>query len=379
MLLPNLLQNVRIFHKTIDFLKVKITKDLYAYFEDSSPIVYNNMTFLDLDLKYYSGLCLFDTFYIINFGKIWTSKHRFDIVDVDKNKVWNIIYAIREYKSNISYIEFSWYFFKSTDTGFIVPSSPLWLASRYNHLDSFLNLLKVGLNDNKLIKRIDYNIDIIGLECFQVLKLLKEDKDYKNSTVFWLTAFDKIKLNQNKGILSHWEVATGYTIKGAYNNLIIYDKILDILENYFKRLSNWVNLYQSYLDSKEPITRIEVQKKWESFYHINDSSLSYFFNNIESLFFDYLIQFFVLDLRNISEVKIPSLNWKSNFLAKKKKGLKFLHSLNMFKAYANNLKLLVWDDGFNKIVLESYPLLQNKTILDYENYIDTSDLFYWIK
>jgi len=155
-------------------------------------------------------------------------------------------------------------------------------------------------------------------------------------------------------------------------------KTLDILENYLNRKVNWVNPYRDYIDSDTPIVRIELTKKWESFTNISDNSIDYIFDNIDSLYFDYLKRFFIVDFSKMSVTPVKKLNWKKNFIAKKKKELKLFHSITMLKAYIWNIKNILWEDWFEKFLFNEFPELQNKNQLDYMSELDISDFFHWI-
>jgi len=351
-------RKLTIINRKIDFYKIKINDDLLKYIEDKSYRIYNNLTFRDFKLDEFDWLVLFDKFIIVNFGTIWNTKQRFDILDFDLNKVWNIIYALVDYKSNISYLELSW----------------LFCNSYMDYKEDFFKFLHINTKINWILKKIDFKIDVVGKETFQIIQFMK-DKDYKNALVEWLSAFDKKKVLDTKGLIKYWKVITWLTIKGTYNNLVIYDKILDILDNYLSRQIDWVNPYQEYLDSNLPITRIEVSKKWESFQHIANNSIDWIEKNIEALYFDYLKGFFVVDFRKICIWTIESLNGKTNFIAKKQKELKLIHSLNMFQAYGRNLKYLLWQSGFEKETFKYFPELENRNILDYTDNIDIKDYF----
>jgi hypothetical protein len=67
-----------------------------------------------------------------------------------------------------------------------------------------------------------------------------------------------------------------------------------VLDQHKKTKINGENPYKDYLNSNVPITRNELSKK--KFDNLRNNSINWIFDNIESLFFDYLLWFFEIDL-----------------------------------------------------------------------------------
>jgi len=353
-------QKFYIFYKNLDWLKIKLVKANLNDFVEVCPHIHNSFDFrTKKNINEFSYYPLFDWINIINYWKIGTSKRRFDLVDDSLNKFGNIIFAIKEYKSNISFIELSWLFFKEY----------------FDYFDKLIDLLCIDRTQNWLVKTVDYCIDLCGIEVFDIIEFLKQEKDYKGMFVEWLSATDLKKIIDKKWLIKYWKQITWLTMKGTYNDLKIYDKILDILDNYMHRKINWVNPHNSYINSDLPITRIELRKKWECFLHIRDNSLNFILDNIEKLFFDYLRYTFNFDFQKVSFLPIESLNWKKIFLAKEVKRKKLFHSILMFKSYWKNIIDLLWQKEFEKFCLQTFPDLQNKDLLQYWDIFELHDFF----
>lgn len=371
-------QKIQIIYKNIDFVKLKITNDLLPFFLSKSSKEYDKFTFSDLRMKDFTWYKIFDKYFIVNFWEISNkTKHRFDIVDKDKNKYWNIIFTLKEYKSNIPYLELWGLFFKTNDVQVNENDEKLPYMLRFDLFHEFLEYFSISTKERSVIKNLQFCCDFSGREVFQILKYLKKWKDYKKVPVLDLTAFDYKKLMQKEGRIEYWKVTTGLTIPWTYNKLIVYDKILEQLQVYLWRLINWVNPYQDYINSDVPICRIEVEKKSAAFSHIEDNSMEWIFENIEALYFDYLTRYFKIDFRKFSTISIENLNWKTNHFAKKKKEMKLLHSMNMFNAYSKNLQVLMWKWAFEKYCLSKFPDLQQKHITDYLDEFEILDHLYF--
>lgn len=361
--------DVKIIYKKIDFLVVKIlfkNKNLLEIQENIKFCYpYNELVQSDADMKkLYNSLILFDKFVLVySWFAFSEQKILYNIYDFDKNKIWQLTFKNdKKLKSNnnvMNSLELSWLFFKCYS----------------DYLDNFFNFFWIQKDQKNIIRRLDYCVDFQWIEVFELLDYIKNI--YKKSkTVNWLTSTDVKMLKENNIDIKNWKQEIYKNFFSTHNDLKIYDKILDILDNYKNRKVDWVNPYQYYLDSDFPITRIELKKK--KFNNLTDDSLNWVFNNIEYLFFDYLLRYFEIDLSLYVWVD-NSLNWKKIFLAKEEKSKKLFHSITMFLAYAKNIENLTSRENLFKIILKNYPDLEKISALDlmdeFEQYEFLDELF----
>lgn len=386
--------DIKILCSRLDFLTLKIQKNLFIIqkIENFLTIIYDhddirNINNLDL---LHNKLILFDKYYIFfTWYAFWEQKKVYWIYDKDKNKIWQIILINENIKKKnknvINTLEFKWLFFKCY----------------IDDIFKFYDFFSISVYANWIVKRLDYCIDIQGIEVFQLDEYIKSiHKNRKNVNALTWTdkkkllesdLFEKIKnkiINKKRLTTSdynyiintnidfeYWKQKTYIDFKSSHNDLKIYDKILDLLDNHLKRRVDWVNPYQDYLDSSLPITRIEVKKK--KFQNLTNNSIDWLTKNIEPLFFDHLLRYFKIDLSLYLGLDI-TLNWKKIFLASEKKQKSLYHSMIMARAYMDNIKNLSDDNNLYDFIYKSYPELENIRPLDLMSSLDVSDLFLWI-
>lgn len=364
---------IKIIYQNIDYLTIKIEKNENLYKKLNSLPQYNHQEIKqnNINIKnifHYKML----NYYIINLWIIFNwQKHIYWIYDSDNNKIWSITYIDENIKKNnhnvINTIELTWLFFKCYK----------------NDLDNIFNFLNIDKKENNIIKRLDYCVDFLWIEVFQLLEYLKsihKKTDLKKSkNVIWLTATDlkqnEVKFNSD---LRYWNQETYKNFLWTLNDLKIYDKILDLLQpDLLKRKVKWENPYYKYINSNLPITRIELKKKSASFTKMNNNSYEYLSENIEVLFFDYLLKFFDIDLSILIWDSV-SLNWKkTNFLAKEKKDKSILRCIQMIKANIKTLENITWKEHVIKILDSIYPWdINTLPYLDqFESYELITDIF----
>lgn len=357
--------DIKIIYSKIDWVTLKITNlnQNLSYIKENIKIIHTFDYIFDKNTditKLHNTKIIFNKFIIVfAWLTFWNQKLLYDIYDFSKNKIWQIVFKneinIKTNKNVINSLQLSWLFFKCYDEHFLELLNYFWISD----------------TKQDIIKRIDYCIDIKWIEVFEILQYLKQIHK-KSKSHYWLTATDKKILLKNKNSdLKYWTQEIYKKFSSEHNTLVIYDKILDILDNYFKRKVNWINPYQSYLDSDLPILRIEYRKT--KFKNLTDNSISWVFQNIEALFFDYLLRYFDIDLSLYQWVD-KTLNWKKIFLAKEEKSKKFYHSLTMFLAYANNLKEMVWENEFYKIIFKNFPNIESTNSLKLLDEFETHEL-----
>lgn len=339
--------SINIIYKNIDFIVLKILEKNNNVKNIENQLVkiywYNDVLDKNIDItSLLNTINLFDKFIIVYSWLAFSEQKKiYNIYDFEKNKIWQLtLKNINKLKSNnnvIDSLELSWLFFKCYN----------------NYYNKFLNYFSISENHNWVLKRLDYCIDIKWIEVYEILNYIKDN--YRNSkNVNWLTWSDLKILKENNTDIQKWRQVTYKNFISTHNDLKIYDKILDILDNYKNRKVNWKNPYQDYLDSDFPITRIELKKK--KFNNLTDNSLKFVFQNIEALFFDYLLRYFEIDLSLFVWQDI-TLNWKKIFLAKEQKSKKLFHSINMLLAYAKNIEEMIWENELFKILYKNYPNL----------------------
>lgn len=267
--------DIKITYQNMDFvvLKLKNKNRNVENIEENIKRVYPYKDLLDKDIeitKIYNTLKLFDKFILTNTWLAFSDQKKlYNIYDFDKNKIWQLTLKNDiKMKSNINVIdslELSWLFFKCYD----------------NYFFDFLEYFWISFEEQGIIKRLDYCVDFQGIEVFEFQEYLK-DLQKKSKIINWLTATDLKALKENNIIIKYWKKEIYINFISNHNDLKIYDKILDILQNYLKRKVNWENPYKDYIDSDFPITRIELKKK--KFDNLTDNSLKWVFQNIEALF-----------------------------------------------------------------------------------------------
>ncbi len=317
---------IKIFDSRVDFLTVKIvkTKSIQFSIEDnlSYPYSTEEINLIDDIFKLNNKLILFNKFIILFTWLAFNNQKKiYWIYDSDKNKIWQIVLKnsskIQTNKNVIDTLEFKWLFCKHYMDCF----------------DDFLNYFWVNKNQSWIVTRLDYCVDFKWIECFELLNYLKfEHKVTQNvnglsssdkqkyydliNSEWYIISKDKKQYLNNHIDFQFWRQPIYKNFRSAHNDLKFYDKILDLLDNHRKRKINWVNPYQDYLDSDNPITRVEVKKK--KFQNLKNNSINWLFENMESLFFDHLLRYMTIDLSLYIWVDV-SLNWKKNFLAEEKK------------------------------------------------------------
>ena len=358
--------DIKIIYSNIDFIRIKlIDDDSLNYIQNTLKTVYNYQDILlnNTDFTKLQNISLFDKKFFIFYSWLtfWNQKKLFDIYDIDKNKIWQIVIKNSDHrkiwKNVINSLELSWLFFKCYESYF------------YNFIEYF----KIDTFQKDILKRVDYCIDVKGIEVQEITQYLKEV--YKKSkNVNWLTHSDKKKLWEINTDLKYWKTETFINFFNSLNDLKIYDKVLDLVDNYMKRKVNWKNPYGDYIDSDLPITRIELKKKWESFSNIQDNSIDFILDHIQEFFYDYLKRYFFIDLSLYKNEDSISLNWKKIYLAKQEKQKKILHSFIMAKAYLKNIEEYTSKKELYKFLFELYPEINTINPLDLLDEFETLEL-----
>lgn len=365
--LSNFLQEYpsKIYYKNIDYLTAEIKeinwniKQIFV----KSYIEYNHKIDIEkkpLHIEFYNHYKILNKFYILNLWIVfWWQKQIFWIYDQDKNKIWSFVYKRPEIQKNnynvYTSLELTWLFFHCYQ----------------KYFDSILDYFGVDRKSNKILKRLDYCLDIVWVEVPQLLTQMKETyHKQKIKNYNWLLNSDKKKLLEKDSELIFWKTETYKKFINNSNTLIIYDKILDVVDNYMKRKIDWVNPYQDYLDSDFPITRIELKKITSAFSKIQDHSIDAMLNRIEADFFDYLKRYFISDFSLLIDINGISLNWKKWYLAKEEKQKNILHSFMMAQSYLKNIEEYTSRDELFRFLLKLYPDIPQKA-----NSLDLLDEF----
>lgn len=351
--------NVSIFYEGIDYLTVKIEfnnsnidyiiNNLYTVYNHKIDICNNNFDNIEL----FDNIKILDKFYLINLWLVfWWQLRLFWIYDFYKNKIWSFVYKL------------PWLLKKNFNVFTSLELTGLFFHNYKDYFDSILNYFWVDRFSNWILKRLDYCIDLINIEVPQLLEFLKPlHKRQRVKNVNWLTNSD-LKLLQEKNFsLQFWKTETYKKFINNSNTLIIYDKILDIVDNYLLRQIDWKNPYKEYLDSNFPITRVELKKTTSSFSKIRNHSVNSMIDNIRPLFFDYLKRYFVFDFSLLTWQKV-SLNWKKRYLAQEKKEIDILRSLQMAKSYLKRVEIVCGKEYLYKFILSLYPELEGINSLD---------------
>lgn len=366
-------QTLNIIYQNIDFLTLKIKEKKEIHFELESKLqhvtldseikswAYTNTTFDNKPLLFQENISikLFD-YFLITFS--WyafnNQKKIYSIYDYDLNKIWQITLlneiAIRWNNNVINSLELKGLFFKSYK----------------NYLNQFLEYFWFSLTDTEVVKRLDYCIDVEWVEVFELQEYLqnkhKKIKSEIIESLTWLEKREYLKWIIKK--IKLWRQETFINLPWSRQDLKIYDKVLDLLQDrMLRRKVKWVNPYLDYYKSKTPITRIELKKKPDSFRDLDKSWLKdlwYILDNANSYFYDSLKKYFEVDFSLITNEEIKTIDRTKNTLAQEKKEENLKHSLNMAKAYLEKLELLLWKKWLFKFIIELYPDFENTNLLD---------------
>ncbi|MCT4617307.1 MAG: hypothetical protein N4A38_03805 [Candidatus Gracilibacteria bacterium] len=338
--------NLEVFYKNIDFLTIWIErKDFTEKLEKLTKVcsyddISNaNNSLTDILLKF-PIVRITDKFFFVFSGLTFNNKKQiYSLYDYDRNKIGQIVLRneeqIKSSEKNIkNQIELSGLFFKCYQ----------------DYLNEFLDKLEVNRYEQDIIGRIDYCVDFKGLEVFKIVKYVS-DRVKKTVKVYNdLPRADRKKLMREKNAeVKYGNQTVGLAIKGSRQDFKVYDKTLDIVENYLKRKVDGKNPHAEYIKSNSPIFRIEVKRKSASMTDLKDNSLNYFFENLEALFFDYIKRYFDIDL-SYFVANLKKVDRSKNFLAQDVKYKKLERTLKMFKAYGETLKL--W--GGNKFLKKKF-------------------------
>lgn len=360
---------INIYYENIDYFtaEIKENNSNIEYILKKLYIPYNHKKDIKKKQKHielYNYILILNKFYLLNLWVIFGWQLQiYWIYDIDKNKLWSFTYKLptspRENYNAFTSLELTWLFFHS-----------------YNdYFDEMLSYFSVDRFSNWIIKRLDYCLDIKWVEVPELLFYLKElHQRQKIKNVNWLNHTDLKNLQEKNYNLQFWKTETYKKFLNNANTLIIYDKCLDIVQNYMLRTIDWINPYQDYVSSNLPITRIELKKTTSAFHKIQDNSINTMLSRIRPLFYDYLKKYFICDFSLLIWKNI-SLNWKKIYLAQKEKEIKITHTLTMIKAYLSNLETIYWKDWVYKFLFELYPDLENVSSLNLMDEFEFMDFY----
>ncbi len=363
----------KIYYKNIDYLtaEIKTLNNNILSILSTFLIEYDHKRdiekhdWLITDFKHFKIL---DKFYLVNLWVVfWWQKQIYWIYDINKNKIWSFIYKrpeiLKKNHNVYTWIELTW----------------LFCHFYKDYFDSILEYFWVDRKANKTLKRLDYCLDIKGIELPQLLEYLKplyQKQRVKNYN--WLLNSDKKKLLEKDSELEFWKTAIYKKFLSNSNTLIVYDKILDVVDNHMKRKIDWKNPYQAYLDSDFPIVRIELKKLSSSFSKIWDHSIDTMLWRIEADFFDYLKKYFTCDFSLLVDIKWISLNWKKWYLAKEEKQKNILHSFMMAQTYLKNIETYTSRKELFRFLLKLYPDIEKTSSLDLMDEFETYEYIRWL-
>lgn len=358
---------LQIYYENIDWLTAEIKSNNQNIVDITTQLLttYNHKRDIEKTekhIEFFKYKKILDKFYLLNLWAIFGWQLQvYWIYDIDKNKIWSFVYKNPVIQKNnynaFTYVELTWLFFKCYP----------------KYLDLMLEHFGVDRESNWILKRLDYCVDFIWIEVPEILDFLCDvHKKQKIQDYNWLTKSDLEKLKEWNKSMKFWKTETWRKFTNNSNSLVIYDKWLDIVQNYLKRQIEWKNPYQDYIDSENSITRIELKKTTSAFAKIQDNSINTMFTRIRPLYFDYLKRYFICDFSLLTWQKI-SLNGQKINLAKQQKEINILHSLNMAKTYLKNIDIVLWRKALFKFIFELYPDIEQTSSLDVMDEFDAYD------
>lgn len=321
-----------LYYKWIDFMTVKIQKDLDIIKKIDDTI--QDQVYIEgqTNNKVYKMWMFNIVYYWLVF---WNQIKIYNVLDQKNNLVIQIRVKQDTWKKNnnvTSNIEFKGVFFRAYKS----------------KLHDILSIFKVDLDKPKIMLRIDYCIDLQNIK----LEEIEEYKKEYNGTIQIIKQNNDIndmirdikKVNKPTIEIQRKKNMVYKKYKTERNELKIYDKRFDIFMNHlYTRVDNQKGLfYKHYLDSEVPITRVELKKKSRSIRELWLGTINDVLDKIETLFYNYIkrvynIDFFLIDKEAVKKAIYKKLDKKIDCVDIKKSLEK---SINMMLAYAKRIEAL---------------------------------------
>lgn len=149
------------------------------------------------------------------------------------------------------------------------------------YLEYFFELFGIDPNKKHIVTRIDYCIDIAGLDVSELIKYQKTSKRKKDHCI------------------RYGKKETYSNIKNDRHDLVIYNKKLDIVEKWKTKIvlpDGMENPFLKYQKESSPITRIEYRKRARALRELHDNSWNALNENIRNLSMTYFHTFYNFDL-----------------------------------------------------------------------------------
>ena len=297
-----------IFHEGVDFLTVRLDAAL-PLIRTLNGLVENSDT-----------MVLEHGFRVVFFGLVAGSQLKvLHVTDSHSNLIAYIHIKQHSEKKNRNFF---------TDIEF----TGLFWTAYADYLDYFLALFEVDRKKRRIVSRIDYCIDLAGIDVATLAGYSRGA--FKNGHIYQVE--DEITY-RNYGNERH--------------DLVIYNKRLDVLDKGKHKIivdgaDTTPNVrYHPDTDGNDyPITRVEYRLKSRALRGLADSSIDSLFKYAKQLCVDYFARYYNFDLgyvlRNSSEFERHGKPTKVDELTKKVFAKKLAFNWSMASAYIDNVEKL---------------------------------------
>lgn len=219
----------------------------------------------------------------------------------------------------------------------------LFWTSYSEYLEYFCTLFDIDKQKKNIVTRIDYCVDIAGLEVQTLLSYCKDRRKTKDH------------------VIRYGKQETYSNIRNDRHELVAYNKKLDILEKNKHKIEipdkteiNEKSPYLCYIKEPFPITRIEYRKKARALRELVDNSINSLFDLSSQMMIDYFATYYELDLGYILNHKRKSKPRKEDVFISEIMKKKASFYWAMVSAYADNYALQKTERELFKRLYEKY-------------------------
>lgn len=349
-----------VFYRNVDFLTVKLPKLPVGVPTDSFSDSERNL------LALYGIVPNSDTLFF-DFGGFRVTYH--DTVSGGRLKVLHVTDPLGQIVAMV-HVEIEVPGKKSKNVSSDIEFVGLFWTAYKHYFEDFCDFFGIDVRAKRLVKRIDYCVDVSGIHSHDFLKLAYRSASVDSPTA--LISVPKKKRKRLKPAKTHslGGFVTWQKFPGGTNDLVVYDKRLDVLDKKKFTIVTTALMegleadrpYKRYVEGDVPITRVEFRKRSRSFRDLTDDSIAYLFGHVEQQMADYVGKLFDFDFQTFlsdtaSFERLPTASDSSEVIdhlsngeidkkAKKYAGLVF--------TYADNLVALKSETFLFRKLLETY-------------------------
>lgn len=286
-----------VFYRNVDFLTVKLSapppgppsSSFYrnAFFEDGEVSLSS-----DRSLSVLYGIVPNSDTYHLDFGGFVI--RYFDTVANGRLKVLHVVDPLGQIVA-VVHIEIPVEGKKSKNVSSDVEFVGLFWTAYEHFFEDFCDFFGIDVLQKNLCKRIDYCVDVSGIHSHDLLKLAYDKREVESQGELLKLSKAKRKKLKPAKIHALGGFVTWRKFKGSTNDLVIYDKRLDVLDKKKYTIVSVAMMegleadrpYKRYLDGDVPITRVEFRKRANSFRDLADNSIASVFKHVEQQMADF--------------------------------------------------------------------------------------------